>query len=263
MFEWIYNYNVILIGVVFAIAPVCVMLLGIRIFNGLFRGWIHKTRSANDVIGYILSCFSALYGILVGLLAVGAYENLNSVGDIVSKEASNIAALYMDYGGYPEPIKSVLRNQLTEYANEVIEKSWPLQKQNTVPMNETIQLRKIFRTLVSFRPSNRSEDILHTETLRQYNALIESRRMRLENIGTSIPTIIWAVVLIGGLFHILLICMLDTEAHVHRVLGICFSSFIGLLIFMIAEIDNPYLGTVSVGPDAFVQILENIKFRPE
>ena len=87
--------------------------------------------------------------------------------------------------------------------------------------------------------------------------------MRLENIGTSIPTIIWAVVLIGGLFHILLICMLDTEAHVHRVLGICFSSFIGLLIFMIAEIDNPYLGTVSVGPDAFVQILENIKFRPE
>ena len=51
---------------------------------------------------------------------------------------------------------------------------------------------------------------------------------------------------------LILLAMLDMEIHVHLILGALVSLFLGLVIFLIAAMDNPFRGAVSVGPDAFV-----------
>jgi len=46
---------------------------------------MHGRRNANEMIGLTLASFATLYGILLGLLAVEAYQDFSAVGDVVSK----------------------------------------------------------------------------------------------------------------------------------------------------------------------------------
>ena len=71
-------------------------LLGLLVFRPIVRSWIDKERRANDMVGFALSSFSVFYGLLLGLLAVAAYQNFSTVSDTVDKEASSLAALYRD-----------------------------------------------------------------------------------------------------------------------------------------------------------------------
>ena len=258
MFYWIYDYPSLSIGALFAIVFVAATWLLIITLRRFFHPWIHGERSANDMVGFALSSFSVLYGLLVGLLAVAAYQNFSGVSDIVTKEASSLAALYRDLRAYPQPVKGRLRDELRDYTRQLIDKSWPEQQRGIVPTEGSHRISQFIDELMTFEPSKKSEEILHAETFHQLNNFVELRRSRLANVTTGIPAVFWWVVALGAIITITLLAMLDMEIHVHLILGGAVSLFLGLVIFLIAAMDNPFRGEVSVGPDAFVAVYDTL-----
>ena len=101
---------------------------------------------------------------------------------------------------------------------------------------------------MSLEPTKKNEEIAQAEAYRQFNNYTELRRSRLANITTGIPGVFWWVVALGAFITILLLAMLDMEIHVHLILTGLVSLFLGLVIFLIAAMDNPFRGEVSVGP---------------
>lgn len=65
-----------------------------------------------------------LYGLLMGLVAVSAWENYQDVGNIVDIEATVIAQLYCDISALQEPSKTRLQNDLQDYLHYIIDVSW-------------------------------------------------------------------------------------------------------------------------------------------
>jgi hypothetical protein len=57
--------------------------------------------------------------------------------------------------------------------------------------------------------------------------------------------------LIGAAFTIGIIWMLDMETHIHGILTAVLSTFLGIVIFLIADMDRPFRGSVLVGSDAY------------
>jgi len=202
------------------------------------------------MVGIALSSFIVLYGLLLGLLAVTTYQNFFNIKDIVDKEASSMAALYRDFSGYPQPIRRHLQDQLREHARLTIDDDWPLMKNGTVPPGGTERLNSMAQTLYTFEPSKESEKIIDAEAFHQFNNLLEVRRSRLANVNAGLPPVLWWVVAFGALLNIMLIWMQDMERHVHLILGGVLASILGAVIFLIAELDNPFRGEVSIGPDS-------------
>jgi hypothetical protein len=101
-----------------------------------------------------------------------------------------------------------------------------------------------------FKPQSRSDEIIFAEALHEFNAFLEIRRKRLANVRTGIPAVLWSVVGLGAALNIVLIRMFDMEIHVHLILGGVLALFLGIVIFLIATLDKPVPGEVSVGPDA-------------
>jgi Protein of unknown function (DUF4239) len=118
--------------------------------------------------------------------------------------------------------------------------------------------------LVGYEPRDRREEIVQAETFRQFNAFVEARRARLASVTTGIPAAMWWVVAIGAVLNIslLLLLLMDMELHVHFILGGVLALFLGMVIFLIAALDNPFRGEVSVGPDAF-QLIYDTVMTPE
>jgi len=213
---------------------------------------------ANDLIGFTFSSFAVFYGLLLGLLAVAAYQNYSNVDDGVSREAASLTALYHMATSYPSPTRDELQKEISAYTLDTIERGWPLQRRGIRPYGGPQRMSLIYETLLAFEPHTAGEQIVHAETLRELNQYDELRRIRLTNVTAGIPAVLWYVVAIGALIAILLIALFDMELRIHLILGGIFSLFLGMMIFTIAAMDNPFRGEVSISPDALQGVYDSL-----
>lgn len=258
MFYWIYNYPAARIGTLFAVVFVLLTWASILLFRRYFQTWFHTERRANDMVGFVFSSYSVLYGILLGLIAVAAYQNLDNMSGLVTSEASSLAAMYRDLHGYPEPIRGRLQAELRDYTRNEIERDWPELQRGLVPTEGSHRLEQFLDDLLAFSPTDGKEQVVHAEALRQVNTFMNLRRSRLNSITNGIPSVMWWVVGISAVIGMFLIAMLNMEIHVHLILGAAMAVFLGLVIFLIAEMDYPFRGQVSVAPDAFRSVYETL-----
>ena len=66
-----------------------------------------------------------LYGLVAALTAVSVWSKHSQVSDIVSGEATAIASLWRDLGGYPQRERELMRDVLRSYTNQIIQEAWP------------------------------------------------------------------------------------------------------------------------------------------
>jgi len=246
-------------------APACVLIFAVPAVLGLLaahRSIYQRIKFSemlidNGVVGWFFSGVLTIYGITLGLIAVTTWETSSEVAGIASQEASTIAALYRDANGFPAPLGDDLRAKLREYTRDVIEKEWPAQRRGQVLRGAAGVLDAFQRELYTNEPAAESQRILQAEAIRTYNRLIELRRQRMEAVDQGVPDEIWSVIILGGMLTIATsYCFQVQEIRLHLVLTTGLAAMIGLLVFLIAALDRPYRGAVSVEPIAYQIILD-------
>jgi hypothetical protein len=250
MFFWIYDIPTFVFGAITMITFVAAAWLTTIALRSFVHARIHAKRSANDLVGATFSSFAVLYGLLLGLLAVGAYENFAHVDEDVSREAASLTVLYHMVSTYPSPDREVLREKIAGYTLDTIDHVWPLQEKGVVPAESQQRFSGIYTSLLSFKPHDPGEAMTQAEALRTLNQYAELRRSRLVNVRHGLPTILWYVVGIGAMIAIVFVSLFDTELQVHLILGGLFAAFLGMTIFLIAAMDHPFRGGVSISSDA-------------
>jgi hypothetical protein len=258
MFYWVYDmptWTMVLM--------VCALFLGVTWLGTIFirpilRAFVGRQPGLNDLVGYLLGAHGVYFGILLGLLALAAYQNYSDVDKLVQDEATKLAALYRDCSAYPEPTREQLTSQLRTYTRYVIDEAWPLQKQGIVPAQGTEMVSRFQSILTSFEPKTKGQEILHAETFRQFDVFSEARHQRLNAVTTGIPAILWWVVFIGAGVQISLIWMLEVKLIPHLVLSGVISFYLATLIALIVAMDSPFRGEVSVSPGPLQFIYETV-----
>jgi hypothetical protein len=70
---------------------------------------------------------------------------------------------------------------------------------------------------------------------------------------------LWSVVLVGAFITITVTWFFDMRSQsMHFWMTIMFSGLLGLLIFLLAAMDNPFRGDISVGPEAFELVYKQL-----
>jgi hypothetical protein len=212
----------------------------------LTRPWVrrlHRTdHSHNDIVGFYLAAITVFYGITLGLVAVGTWETYSDVQNKVDHEAI-----------------AVLQNDLRLNTRQVIDVGWPMQQRGIVPNNASGALADFQRDFMSFEPSTERQKILAAEAYRAFNELTQSRRARLNSVTAEMPGPLWTVLIAGAILSIATTWFFHTASfNMHFWMTILFSALIGLLIYLIASLDNPYRGRVSVTPEPLQRVYEQI-----
>ena len=262
MYYWIYDIPTWTAAALFAATFVGVSWFGAIFICPLLTRFFPKQRGWNDIVGYFLSFFSVIYGLLLGLLAVATYQNLSDVDKTAALEATSLAALYRDVSSYPEPNRTELQDLLRDYTRYVIEEAWPLQRKGIVPAGGVDRITAFQNRLTIFEPQTKGQEALHAEALHQYNNLLEHRRMRLYSVKSGIPPFIWYTVVVGALINMFLVWMFDIGFAAHLVLGGLIAFFTSTMFCLIAIMDNPYRGEISVSPEAFQLIYDGLMKKP-
>jgi hypothetical protein len=198
--------------------------------------------------GSLVQCVMVFYGLAVALIAVNVSQTYANVSTTVSQEATALASLYRDVSCYPEPIRSQMQGQLRDYVDNLIQVAWPLQQHGQVPSGGVELMNKFQTTMVGFEPATEGQKILHAEALRAYNNLIQARRLRLDAVGTGLPGVMWAVVIVGAVIGLVATFFFKVEdVRLHGILVTLLAGFMGLIIFMILALDQPFRGDLGIG----------------
>lgn len=254
---WIYeipNWASFLVVVGTTLAVVWIGLYGLR----PWVSHLHSEQNHNDVVSYFLAAAVLFYGVMVGLIAVGVWQEFTDTDQKVALEASALSSEYRDASAFPVPYRSVLQSDLRAYTRSVIYEEWPLQRKKITPKTNE-NLWKYQTDLVAFEPVTNSQIMLQAESFRTYSRLIELRRMRLHNVQVGLPAEVWIVVIIGAITILLFSCFFKTANFaVHFWLGTFIAVLLGSIIWLLVVLDHPFLGRVMIGPDAFERAYQTL-----
>ena len=260
MMYWVYDISNAKFAILTVSAFVAFGVIGLLIARWLGARNSKHVLESNDIVGFYFGAIVGFYGITLGLISVGVWQTFSDADNKSTLEAAAIESLYRDFSSYPEPPRKSLQAKLQEYTRHVIEDAWAQQKKGLLPTGGTQRMTDIQKDLFPFEPVTQGQMALHQEALRQFNRLSELRRLRVLSATSGLPATIWWVVVLGAAASIALTWLFSVEnVRRHLLLTGLYSALIGLLIFLIAALDNPYRGEFSVGPDAFELVLERMK----
>jgi hypothetical protein len=256
---WVYDIPLVWFGLCVVGAFAGLSVLGLYLTRPLVARLVGPPPGVNDVVSYYFAAVGVFYGLTIGLIAVATWQAYSDSDKAVGSEAAALAALYRDASSYPEPIATDLKALIKEYTRYVIEEAWPMQKRGEVPSGGTERISLFQNRLYTFEPTTPGQQAIHSETLRAFNRVVELRRARLQAVTAGLPATLWWVVIIGSvmtiasgfLFHL-------SKFRIHMILTVIMASLMGLLAFLIAAMDNPFRGEVSIGPDAFSLVYKGL-----
>lgn len=250
--NWLFFFLTISFFVLFS-------LLGAFLFSRHFEKKLGLTAEHNSIVSTFLSMSGVFYGITLGLIAVGTFENFNDVEGKVNNESSSLAALYRDVNILENASKDTLAATLKRYTHYVVEKAWPIQSKGIVPKEGTFIIDTFQMQLANYQPRSAKDQIIYGEVFNQFNVLVEKRRLRLNAVNASLPSTIWVILLVGAFVNIALTWLLVIK---NRKLDIVINTLSGILlgslIFLIAAMDNPFRGAYSISADSFQLLLDGL-----
>jgi hypothetical protein len=224
--------------------------LGILVAKPLLRLFVGGEANLNGAISYVTSVFSLFYGLLVGLLAVAAYQNSEEVERGAFAEAAGIATLYDGLDSYPEPFRSEVQAMLRDYVLYVVYKGWPAHADGAILNGGANRVSAIRQRLAGFEPETGAQEIVHREMFGAFQGFTLARQARLAGVLTRIPDVLWYAVAAGAAVNIVLLVMLRIRPLPHLVLGGLASFFLGVMLLVVLALDDPLRGETGLKPEA-------------
>ena len=222
----------------------------------------------NDVAGFIYAALGVIYAVLLALVVIAVWEEYGAASETVEQEANALAEIFWLAHRLPEPEGSHLQELARSYAQEVVDKEWPLMEQGQTPLMTSQEgtpagwtlIDDIRANLQDFQPRTAADEQLYAEGLDQVQRLADARRMRLVAAEEDIPGVLWAVLIFGGIAAIGFTYLFGLEnTWAHRLMVVTLATVIGLVLFTIGALEHPFSGGARISTDAFDLVLERLK----
>ena len=262
MFDFIFDIPLVLTGLALVVVMSSLAAAGLLFVRRRILPRLQFTEEDAVFSSTMLLAIMVFYGLTVALIAISVWEKHSEASRVVSQEATALAVLYRDASGYPPPVRAQLQDALREYVEYVIHVSWPEQREGHMPRGGGQRVSGFEQLLTSFEPSTEGQKILHGETLRAYDQMIEARRLRLDAGTTALPGLMWGVMFIGaalGLISSYFFRVNDQRLQLAQVMLL--ATFIAIVIFLVLALDRPFRGGLGIGPDAYELIYDQVMKR--
>jgi hypothetical protein len=238
-------------------------LLGLALVRRFVLPRLRVSGDDSDFTGAMVQAVMVFYGLAVALVAVSVWETHSGVSEVVSMEASRLGGIYRDVSGYPEPIRTELRDELLGYTTYLIDEAWPQQRTGVQPTRGVEWMNRFQASLCKFEPATEGQKLLHGEALSAFNRLIEARRMRLDAMLVRLPNALWFVITFGACISLASTFLFKVpDIRLHAVQVLLLSIFVGLVITLILAFDRPFTGDLGIGPESYQLIREQLMTGP-
>jgi hypothetical protein len=247
-------------AVILAVAVLSALLLQL-----LVQRFLPVTiRQEHTVLGgAIFSVIGTTYAVLLAFMATTAWEQYSAGEALARREANLIASIYQASHGLAEPAGTAMRADVVAYLRQIIEAEWPaLIAGRSVPAAEPL-LTRIDRTVLELMPANQGEANVQSFLIGALSDAAMARRDRRLAAHGTIPDLVWLVLLSGGGLMVGFSFLLGGPTPaLHMLMTAALVASGVLVLLLIVGLSSPFHGAVTISPDAYAEVLAEIRAAP-
>jgi hypothetical protein len=141
----------------------------------------------------------------------------------------------------------------------VVTVDWPLQAEGIKPTAGDAEIDAMQQIIFTHEPSTLAAQTVHNQTISVFDRFVDVRRDRIDETELALPGLLWAVVGVGAFLNALMIALVESKSRrIHLIMSGIIAVFVAMLIFTTATIDHPYSGAVSVTPEPYMDLYEEV-----
>lgn len=214
-----------------------------------------------DVGGVIFNGVVAVYSIFLAFVVVLVWQQYQNTDDRIQQEASKAFNLYRSSYAFGDVNGQRVRQSLHDYIQSVVKDEWPAMEHDSTSSSITRrEYREIWDAIDSIKPVTESEKIWYASLVANINLLGEARTLRVSDVESSVPGLMWAILITGAVITLGFASLLDSKGRATHLLKVLLFSllliFNGILIYLL---DHPYKGIMKIKPAAYEKIIHDYK----
>src|ERR671919_1517564 len=236
--------------------PVLVAVVGLLLVQRLVPPDLREEH--NDVAGFIYAVLGVAYAVLLAFMLIAVWQNYETAKTNVDTEANELAGVYFLASQLPEPDRTHVQDLARRYARVVVEEEGSMMEQGQTSPRADSLLRQLRSKLLEFDPSTEREQVLYEGGLTQLHDALDARRSRLLEVREGIPSLLWVVLVGGGVITVSFTYLFGLKSNrTHALMVAALTLLICAILFTIGEFDYPFSGVVEIRPDAFREMLHS------
>jgi hypothetical protein len=216
--------------------------------------WLHAN---NEIAGNYLQTIGTIYAVLLAFVVFVVWQQHNDVREAVDSEANELSDTHRLIQTFPEPVRAQVSGRLHAYCEAVVDDEWTTLSVGRPSERAARALEEIWQALERFEPQTRREEVLFGEVLARFNDLSDARTRRLHRSGLRLPPSLWALLVTNGGLVIGSMWLFGSESFgAHALMTVALAGSIAFILYLIADLDNPFWGAWQVKADAFRAALD-------
>jgi fumarate reductase subunit D len=236
--------------------PVLVAVVGLVVVQRLVPP--DRREAQNNVAGFIYAVLGVAYAVLLAFVVIAVWQDYKTAQTTAESEANELAGVYFLASQLPEPQRTHVQDLARSYARVVVEQEWPMMEQGQTNPRADSLLRQLRLELLEFDPSTQGEQVLYEQGLTDLHNAIDARRSRLLEVREGIPSLLWVVLVVGGVITVSFTYLFGLKSNVaHALMVAALTLLICGVLFTIGEFNNPFSGPVEIQPEAFREVLHS------
>ena len=217
----------------------------------------------NELVRVASSVTSALYGLLLGLMVVTAWQGYTDASTQVEDEISALSNVMRDVGGLPTPIRRPVREDVIAYVNLVVTREWDSLARGKADLVSRQRYEGIWDRLYAFKPHSSPQDTFFGSVVDRMNDVGRARRLRIYSSQPHVPSLLWAVMIAGGVLTVFLLYLYSGGRTLTQAVTIgVVAGFLGFVIFLIHGLDQPWNGALRLSSQPFTYFLDQWHGKP-
>jgi phage shock protein PspC (stress-responsive transcriptional regulator) len=245
-----------LVGVL--VAMVVTAVIGTSIY--FIASKILSRRTDDDLIEPAVNLFRTI-AVFISLLLSISFANVagqkGAVENAMEREAAAISEAFHTLRFFDNEGTLETRAKLVEYTKSVIDDDWPaLANDGLSERTETLR-RQLAESALNLKPTTPKQEKLWSRSLRVISIISDQRQIRLQS-SLAEPPVFTYIVMIGFLLSLVLFGVYRPQIRLVVLVSI-YSAFVGLIVYLILALSDPFQGAFSVSPAVFEQLLETFQ----
>lgn len=215
----------------------------------------HRGEEYNSVVSDGFQAVGTIYAIVTGLLVFGVYTSYEDSYHQSADEASTLVLMYRNAQHFPQPQRDQAQQAIVSYIHSVVDDEWLALADGEGSPKTSQAVNRLFDAYGPMTPDARWSD-QYSRSVDDLGDVVKLRNQRIDHSKDSLPPIYWFLLFAGGFVTLLYLALAYVEKKAMHAMAVALMAvMLGLVIFLLLEVNHPFRGQIAVPKDNFENAL--------
>jgi hypothetical protein len=198
-----------------------------------------------------------VFGLIVGFLVAGLWNDLSDARDAVNREASSLrsAELVVD-GSFPGVASRRIDALIGQHIETAATREWPAMANQKATLTVVpVSLARALQLTLTLKPVGAGQVTAQRELVSLFENALDARRQRIIVSRSSVNWVKWTAVIALAILTLLLVALVHSDNRLTAALAMgTFGAAVAVTLVLIAAQARPFSGQFGVRPDVLLQV---------